>query len=292
MRRLDRRQRAQILAAHVEGNSMRAICRLTGIHRKTVTKFMLDAGLACSEEHHKRVINLTPSRIEVDEIWSFVAMKSKRVPEYMRDTGQLGLGSSWTFTSIDPDTKLIPSYFIGGRDTESACIFLKDLERRIPGRFQLSTDGAPFYNEAVLEVFGLGVDYGQVQKTVGRNSWLEDLQYKPIMGNPNPSHISTSIIERHNLTMRMSMRRFTRRTNGYSKRVFNLYCALSVYVMYYNFVRPHSTLTKLANGKPTTPAMAANLAQRPWTLDDIIRLVEAREDSAIDIGHRVYSKAA
>ena len=293
MRRLSRDQRAQILALQVEGNSIRSTSRITGRSKDTVMRLVVEAGQACAEAHGAMVRDLRCQRVQVDELWAFVAMKQKQVPAERR--GEFGIGDVWTFTSIDPDTKLIPTWLIGKRDATTARQFLLDLGRRVRGRFQLTTDGANFYREAAADAFGAAIDYAQLVKLYSSPSDAERTysppvcvaaRPEPITGIPDPEHISTSHVERQNLTMRMSMRRFTRLTNAFSKKVYNLSCAVALFVFHHNFVRPHTTLTKRANGKPTTPAMAAGLATRPWTLADIVELIEEREETAVDVATR------
>ena len=299
MRRLSREHRAQILALQVEGNSIRSTCRITGRSKITVTRLIVEAGQACAAAHGELVHDLACQWVQVDELWAFVGMKARNVPNERR--GEFGIGDVWTFTAIDPDTKLIPTWLIGRRDAPTARQFLVDLGRRIRGRFQLTTDAASFYREAAAAAFGPTIDYAQLQKLYG-TAPDGQTRYSPpvcvgtrqdvIQGAPDLAHVSTSHVERMNLNIRMGMRRFTRLTNAFSKKVYNLSCAVALYVFHYNYVRPHTTLTKAANGKPTTPAMAAGLADRPWTMADIVELIEAREESAKDIGRRVYASEA
>ena len=299
MRRLSRDQRAQILALQVEGNSIRSTSRITGRSKDTVMRLIVEAGQACAAAHGGLVRDLRCQRVQVDELWAFVAMKQKQVPAERR--GEFGIGDVWTFTSIDPDTKLIPTWLIGKRDATTAREFLVDLGRRISGRFQLTTDGANFYREAAADAFGPTIDYAQLVKLYAadvdgthRYSPPACVAAKPerVTGDPDPEHVSTSHVERQNLTMRMSMRRFTRLTNAFSKKLYNLSCAVALFVFHHNFVRPHTTLTKRANGKPTTPAMAAGLATRPWTLADIVELIEEREETAADVATRRKDRRA
>ena len=293
MRRLSREDRAQILALQAKGNSIRSTCRLTGRSKITVTRLIVEAGQACAEAHGSLVRGLTCQQVQVDELWAFVGMEQKRVPAERK--GEFGIGDVWMFTAIDPGTKLIPSWLIGPRDATSARRFLVDLGRRISSRFQLTSDGASFYREAAEEAFGGQIDYAQLVKLYSTPADGERTYSPPvcvaavptrITGDPDPSHVSTSHVERQNVTMRMSMRRFTRLTNAFSKKVYNLSCAVALYVFHRNFVRPHTTLTRAAHGKPTTPAMAAGLADKPWTLADIVKLIEDREDKAEDVALR------
>lgn len=219
-------------------------------------------------------------------------MKDGNVPDERR--GEFGIGDVWTFTAIDPDTKLLVTWLIGRRDAETAKRFLVDLGRRIEGRFQLTTDGAGFYSEAVPEALGLSVDYAQLVKMfgaseVGHSSLgprvVVGTSQRPVIGHPDPEYIGTSFVERMNLTIRMSLRRYTRKTNAFSKNLYNHSCAVAVMFFYYNYVRPHMTLTERAHGRPTTPAMAARLENRPWAMTDIVKLIEAREKSAVQVWH-------
>ena len=293
MYRLTTDQRAQILNMQIEGVSIRATCRLTGRSKGSVTKLIVEAGEACAEAHGALVRGLRCEQIQVDELWAFVGMKQRRVPAERK--GEFGIGDVWTFTSIDPETKLIPTWLIGRRDASTAQRFLVDLGRRIRGHFQLTSDGASFYREAAEAAFGGQIDYAQLVKLYSGSADGER-NYSPpvcvaavptrITGDPDESHISTSHVERQNLNIRMSMRRFTRLTNAFSKKVYNLSCATAMYVFHYNYVRPHTTLTKRAGGRPTTPAMAAGLADKPWTMADIVKLIESREETAKDVGQR------
>ena len=295
MRRLSREKRVQILGMLVEGNSLRATCRMSGTSKATVTRLLVDAGQAASQWHGEHARNLPCQRIQVDEIWSFVGMKAANVPAERR--GEFGVGDVYTFTAICADTRLAPTWYVGQRDGRSARRFLMDLGRRIRGRFQLTTDGANFYREAAADAFGPTIDYAQLVKR-----YAADVdgphRYSPpacvgadplvIQGQPDPEHVSTSYVERQNLTMRMSMRRFTRLTNAFSKKVYNLSCAVALHFWHYNLMRPHGTLTKTANGKPTTPAMAAGLTNRVWTFGDLVELIEAKEADAKEIATRRF----
>ena len=229
----------------------------------------------------------------MDKLWAFVGMKQKRVPAERR--GELGIGDVWTSTALDPETKLIPTWLIGRRDASTALRFLVDLGRRIRGHFQLTSDAASFYREAAEEAFAGMIDYAQLQKIYRAPAHGERFYSPPacvatrprrIMGTPDELLITTSHVERQNLNIRKSMRRFTRLTNAFSKKVYNLSCATAMYVFHHNDIRPHTTLTKRANGSPTTPAMAAGLADKPWTMADLVQLIEAREESAKDVGAR------
>jgi len=293
MNRVDRRTRAQILQLFVEGMSIRATCRVTGISKPTVTKLLTDIGPVVAGYQGQVMRGLRCQRVQVDEVWTFVGMKARKVPEERR--GEFGIGDVYTFTAIDADTKLAPTWLLGRRDIETARRFLLDLGRRVEGRFQLTTDAANFYREATAEAFGPTVDYAQLQKLYAAPMDAER-RYSPpvciatrgetIQGQPDPEHVSTSHVERQNLTMRMNMRRFTRLTNAFSKKVYNLSCAVALHFMVYNFVTPHGTLTKRANGRPTTPAMAAGLARKPWTFEGIVELLEEHEPDAREVSKR------
>jgi len=274
MNKLTKEKQRQVVAALVEGTSIRATCRMTGVAKNTVVKLLVDLGKACAEYQDKAFQNLTCSRIQVDEIWAFCYAKEKNVPEDKK--GQFGYGDVWTFTALDAETKLVPVFSIGRRDLECATDFMKDLASRLKNRIQLTTDGHKMYLEAVEEAFGSEIDFSQLVKIYG-NSEESQKRYSPaqcigiekikINGTPKDESISTSYVERQNLTMRMNMRRFTRLTNGFSKKVENLYYAEALYFMYYNFCRIHQTLR-------VTPAMAAKVTDRLWDIKDIIALLK------------------
>jgi IS1 family transposase len=274
MNKLTIEQRAKILHLLCEGMSIRAITRLTGASKNTVAKLLIDAGKACDAYHDANVRNVKASRVQVDEIWSFTYAKQKNVaaakaaPDYAGDT--------WTWTAIDADSKMILSYLVGGRDSEYAMEFMDDLASRLANRVQLTSDGHKAYLEAVEGAFGCDVDYAQLVKTYGNMGGSEQRRYRPAEctgikkirreGDPDIKHVSTSYVERSNLTMRMHMRRFTRLTNGFSKKVENHAHAVALHMMYYNFVRIHKTLR-------VTPAMAAGVETRLWEIADIAKLV-------------------
>ena len=277
MNKLDRNKRVQVLASLVEGNSIRSTVRMTGVAKNTVVKLLADIGFICAEYQNKVLRNLTCKRIQCDEIWSFCYAKQKNVPEDKK--GQFGFGDIWTWTAIDSDSKLVISYYVGLRNAEHARAFMYDLKDRLSNRVQLTTDGLRAYLEAVDEVFGADIDYGMLVKLYGKEKEGE-ARYSPpkcigarrenVAGNPDRKHISTSFVERQNLTMRMSMRRFTRLTNGFSKKVENLEHAIALHFMYYNFVRIHRTLK-------VTPAMAAGVTNKLWEIEDIVKLLEEKE---------------
>lgn len=272
--RLSIEKRAQILSCLVEGNSIRATSRMTGAAKNTVTKLLVDIGEACEEYQYNVLHNLPCKRIQVDEIWSFCYSKEKNVPEDKR--GEFGYGDVWTWTAICADTKLVPCWLIGGRDAEYANMFIDDLASRMAGRIQLTSDGLRAYEEAVELAFGDDVDYAMLVKAYGtppegqkRYSPLQCVgaKRKRIRGNPEKKHVSTSFSERQNLNMRMSMRRFTRLTNAFSKKVENLEHAVSLHFMYYNFGRIHQSLR-------VTPAMEAGVSDHVWSLEEIAGLTD------------------
>jgi len=269
-------KRTQIINLLVEGNSMRATSRIADCSINTVTKLLEDVGAACSEYQDKAMRNLTCKRIQCDEIWAFCYCKQKNVaPE---NEGILGHGDVWTWTAIDPVTKLVPSFAVGKRTAEYAEAFIGDLASRLAGRIQLTTDGLKVYVNAVEEAFGRDIDFAQLVKIYGSEGIIttDARRYSPSefsgsekhvkMGNPDMKQVSTSHVERQNLTMRMSMRRFTRLTNGFSKKVENLEHMVALHFMHYNFVRIHKSLH-------TTPAMAAGVSKKLWEISDIAALV-------------------
>lgn len=275
MNSLDNKVRVQIVSALVEGNSIRATSRMTGVSQNTIMKLLADLGFACAEYQDKAFRNLNCKRIQCDEIWSFVGSKQKNVPEDRK--GEFGIGDVWTWVSMDADTKLVPCWLVGPRNTQAAKEFINDLASRIATKVQLTTDGHHPYLEAVEDAFGGNIDYAMLIKIYGKTGGkLDEVRYSPadclgcetkvISGVPNPEHVSTSYIERQNLTMRMGMRRFTRLTNGFSKKVENHAHAIALHYMYYNFVRIHKSLR-------CTPAMAANVSSKLWSIEDIVALL-------------------
>jgi IS1 family transposase len=276
MNKLDLSKRAQILGLLVEGNSINATCRITGAAKATVLKLLADVGQACTEYQDKALHNLPCKRVQCDEIWSFVGAKQKNVNQ-----GAVGYGDVWTWTAICADTKLIASWMVGSRDGEAARMFMADLAPRLANRVQLTTDGHRAYLEAVEDAFGADVDYAMLVKLYGAPQGREnERRYSPaeccgtikgtVQGCPDARHVSTSYVERQNLTMRMSMRRFTRLTNGFSKKVENHAHAVALHFMHYNFGRIHKTLR-------VTPAMEAGIADHVWTLEEIATLVPEPE---------------
>ena len=262
----------------IEGNSIRATVRLTGAAKDTVIKLLVDAGNACADYQDQTLRNLKCKRVQCDEIWSFVYAKEKNVPAEKK--GHFGYGDVWTWVAIDADTKLVPSFMVGKRDGQTARIFIDDLKNRLAHRVQLTTDGLRVYLDAVEDSFGSEIDYAQLVKLY--ESTQDETRYSPaecvsaerirIMGNPDPRHISTSYVERQNLSMRMHMRRFTRLTNGFSKKVENLAYQVALYFMYYNFCRVHQTLR-------VTPAMEAGVSDHVWEVGENLNLLNSREQA-------------
>ncbi len=285
MNKLTIEKRAAVVAALVEGNSVRPMSRMTNVARNTVLKLLVDLGRACSEYQDRALRNLACKRVQVDEIWSFVGMKQKHVPDERR--GEHGIGDVWTWTAIDADTKLVPCWAVGGRDFGAAVEFIRDLAGRLPGRIQLTSDGHKPYLRAVEDAFGPEIDYAVLHKVYGAPNDGET-RYSPAQctgiekrattGNPDPFHI-TSYVEGQNLTMRMSMRRFTRLTNAFSKKVENHAAAVALHFMHYNFARIHGSLR-------VTPAMAAGVSEHVWELEEIIALLDATEETARDVAAR------
>jgi IS1 family transposase len=274
MNKLPIAKRAQILGMLVEGLSMRATSRLADVSINTVTKLLIDVGQAASEYQDKVFRNLTCKRVQVDEIWAFVGAKKKNATEAQKLGG---MGDVWTWTAIDADTKLIPSWYIGARDTEAACIFMQDLKSRLANRIQLTSDGHRVYLTAVAQAFDWVVDYAMLIKHYGNSpeDTAQGRRYSPaecvgatpeaISGQPDMAHVSTSFAERSNLTLRMGCRRFTRLTNAFSKKVENHAWAVALHMMHYNFARIHKTLR-------ITPAMAAGVTDHVWSLEEIAQL--------------------
>ena len=274
MNRLDITRRAAVVRCLIEGNSIRATVRMTGVAKNTVAKLLGELGCACSAYHNQHVRNLRVRRLQCDEIWSFVGAKKKNVTPEKKEEGW---GDVWTWTAIDAETKLCVSWLVGGRDAGWAMDFMEDCASRINSRVQVTTDAHKAYLEAVEGAFGMDVDYAQLQKIYGAPSDEEQRRYSPakcigcdmkvVSGNPDPKHVSTSYVERQNLTMRMSMRRFTRLTNAFSKKVDNHRHAVALYFMYYNFCRVHQTLR-------VTPAMEAGIADHIWSIGELVALLE------------------
>ena len=278
MNKLSLERKARVIKALVDGNSIRATCRITDTAKGTVIRLLRDVGKACAEYQDKHLRNLSCQRVECDEIWSFCYAKEKNVPENKQS--QFGYGDVWTFVALDADTKLAISWLVGLRQPEYAYEFAKDIRQRLSNRVQLTTDGHRMYYEAVRNAFGEDIDYAMLVKYYGNTSDVNG-HYSPpkcthtetklINGSPDMTKVSTSYVERQNLTMRMNMRRFTRLTNAFSKKIENLQCAVALHFMYYNFVRPHKTLT---NPYPKTPAMVAGLSNHIWITEEIVKLLD------------------
>jgi IS1 family transposase len=280
MNRLTPGKRAQVIAALVEGNSIRAAVRMTGVAKNTISKLLVELGAACSNYMDRSMRNLRCRRIQVDEIWSFVGCKQKQVTAKRAAEGICG--DVWTWVAIDADTKLVPSWYVGQRDPIAATEFIADLERRLAHRVQITSDGLKCYLNAVIDAFADEVDYAQLVKVYGNDPESEK-RYSPAqciatrteiwLGNPDPGHISTSYIERQNLTMRMSIRRFTRLTNAFSKKIEHHIAALAIHYMHYNYCRIHQTLR-------VTPAMAAGVTDRLWSIQDLVAMLDLNKTKA------------
>jgi IS1 family transposase len=272
MNRLTIEKRVQIISALVEGNAINATARMAGVSKVTILKLLKDIGEACLAFENKALRNLPCKNIQCDEIWSFCYAKEKNVPEKYR--GKFGYGDVWTWTAICADTKLIVSWTLGNRGAGTANAFMLDLASRLKNRIQLTTDGHRAYLQAVDNAFGCEVDYAMLVKLYGNDPQAET-RYSPaecigcqmveISGRPERKNISTSYVERQNLTMRMQMRRFTRLTNAHSKKIENQAYALALHFVYYNFARVHQTLR-------VTPAMEAGISDHVWTIEEIVRL--------------------
>lgn len=283
MNRLSVEERAKILGCLVEGNSIRATCRMTGAAKGTVIKLLADVGAACKAYHDKHVRNVQSRRVQCDEIWSFCYAKEKNVPAEMR--GEFGFGDVWTWTALCADSKLMVSYRIDDRGDDAAYAFIHDLKARLANRVQLSTDGHRAYLTAVDDAFGGDIDYAMIIKIFSNTQRQKGeaahkyspgeccgIKKKRISGNPWKRDISTSFVERQNLTMRMSMRRFTRLTNAFSKKVENLGHAVALHFMFYNYGRIHQTLR-------VTPAMEAGLTDHVWSLEELAGLVDQPQEA-------------
>lgn len=274
MNKLSIEERTRVVAALVEGNSMRAVSRMTGVARNTINKLLIDLGRACSAYQDGAFQNLKCKRIQCDEIWSFVGSKEKNTSAEKKEEG---CGDCWTWVAIDADTKLVPTWFVGTRDASAAYHFMHDLASRLSHRVQLTTDGHKAYLSAVEDAFGADIDYAMLIKIYGAGPEGPERQYSPaqcmgakkavVNGKPEWKHVSTSFVERQNLTMRMSMKRFARLSNGFSKKVENHEHMLALHYMYYNFSRIHQTLR-------CTPAMEAGVSDHVWELNEIIALLD------------------
>ena len=290
MNKLSTAKRSKVISMLVEGVSLRSISRIEGVSINTVSKLLIEAGEACVDFHNNHVHNVNAKRVQVDEIWQFCYAKEKNVSS--AKAAPEGAGDTWTWTAIDADSKLIVSWLLGDRSQRSAYHFIADLAERVVGRPQLTSDGLRLYRTAVEAIFGADVDYAQIVKVFG--SPVEDeKRYSPatckgtiktvVSGRPDPDYVSTSYVERHNLTMRMSMRRFTRLTNSFSKKLRNHALALGLYFVYYNFCRTHKTLR-------VTPAMEAGLDNMPRDAEWIVGLVDAAAPKPAKPGPKPGSK--
>jgi IS1 family transposase len=274
MNQLSSEKRTQIVAALVEGCSIRSIVRMTGASKNTIAKLLVELGVACAEYLDKNLVNLNSKRIQCDETWSFVGAKDKNIPAARKD--EFGIGSAWTWVAIDADSKLICSWMVGKRDPGCATEFIQDLAGRLSNRVQLTTDGLKMHLNAVADGFGSDIDYAMLIKVYGNDSEGEK-RYSPAVctgckketkiGNPDAKHVSTSYVERQNLTMRMGMRRFTRLTNGFSKKLENHIAAIAIHYMHYNYCRIHQTLK-------VTPAMEAGISNHVWAIQEIVQLIQ------------------
>ncbi|MCG3123012.1 MAG: IS1 family transposase ISOba3 [Phycisphaerales bacterium] len=282
--RLSPQDRVSIVFCLVEGTSVRSTCRITGFSKGTVLKFLEEIGEVCEDCHDHHARGLRSERVQCDEIWSFCYAKDKNLPDHMR--GEPGVGSVWTWTALDSDSKFMIGWYLGDRDAECAGCFMYDLSKRLGNRVQLTTDGHKVYERAVQDAFGWQVDYAMLVKRYGEPREKE-ARYSPcecigaikvpISGRPIPEDISTSHVERSNLSMRMGMRRFTRLTNGFSKKFNNLRAAVALYMMHYNFCRVHKILR-------ATPAMEIGLADLVQELEELVGLLEAGESAALAAG--------
>jgi IS1 family transposase len=278
MNKLSLERKTQVIRTLCEGNSIRSTARITGTAINTIVKLLREVGSACLDYQDEAMRNLSCKKLQCDEIWSFVYAKAKNVPE--EHNGEFGYGDVWTFTAIDADTKLVPAWLVGLRNADCAYEFANDLKGRLANRVQVSTDGHGMYLEAMECAFGADIDYGMLVKLYGPEP-EGGRRYSPakclsatkhiVQGKPDYEAISTSYVERQNLTMRMSMRRFTRLTNAFSKKLENHEYALALYFMYHNFARPHKTL---ANPCHRTPAMAAGITNHVWTVEEIVKLAK------------------
>jgi len=281
MHKLPAAKRAQILQMLCEGSSMRSISRVVDVSINTVTRYLVIAGHACEAFHDQTVRKVKAERVQCDEIWSFCGMKEKTAKAKGKDRPK-NVGDVWTWTAIDADSKLIVSWLIGGRDAGYAWEFMTDVAARLANRVQLTTDGHGAYLAVVPDAFRGEVDYAQLVKVYGPDPREDQRRYspaqclgatkEPVIGNPDPDHISTSFVERSNLTLRMANRRFTRLTNAFSKKIENHSHMVALYTVWYNFVKMHRSLKM-------TPALKANVTNRLWSMDDLVALIDAWDDA-------------
>ena len=276
MNKLDNAKRTQIVNGIVEGCSVRSISRMTGASKNTIQKLLIELGMACIDYMSKTLVNLSCRRVQCDEIWAFVAAKQGNLTDKILARSPHA-GDCWTWVAIDADTKLVCTWMVGKRDWITAKTFIDDLAGRMANRIQLTTDGNRLYMQAVNLAFGQDIDYAMLQKLYGgSSSKTAEVRYSPAecvgckkdprIGEPDMKHVSTSYVERQNLTMRMGMRRYTRLTNAFSKKIENHIATLAIFYMHYNFVRIHQTLR-------VTPAMAANVSDRLWAVEDLVALL-------------------
>jgi IS1 family transposase len=276
MNKLPLEKCTQILSMLCEGSSMRSISQVCDVSINTVSKLLVDTGKACAAFHDEKVRGVKSRRVQVDEIWSFTYAKQKNVPTAKRQ--DLAYGDTWTWTTLDADSKLLITWLVGGRDSDYAMGFMDDLRSRLANRVQLTSDGHKAYLEAVEGAFGGDIDYTMLVKLYGASPESSQGRYSPaecigarktrIEGNPDPKHVSTSYAERQNLTMRMQMRRFTRLTNAFSKKFENHMHMVALYAVWYNFVKMHKAVRM-------TPAMAAGISDKLWSMTDLAELVDA-----------------
>lgn len=286
MNKLTPAKRIAVLTALVEGNSIRSTVRMTGVAKNTIVRLLKDAGEACAAYQDQVIRNVASRRIQCDEIWSFVYGKDRNIPREVRESSPFVVGSVWTWTAIDADSKLMVSWLVGQRNEQCAAEFINDLASRITGKVQMTTDGLKLYINAIEGAFGGAIDYAMLTKLYGAsgNDNSAETRYSPgrikgselaiMSGVPDRKHISTSYVERANLTMRMSMRRFTRLTNGFSKKFENHCHMISLFMFNYNFIRIHQTIR-------CTPAMAAGVTDQLWEMSDLVALIESRECEAV-----------
>jgi len=282
MNKLTPAKRAAVLSCLVEGNSVRSTSRLTGVAKGTILRLLVDAGKVAAEYQDGILRNLPCKRVQCDEIWSFVYGKDRNIKREVRESTPFTIGSVWTWTCIDSDSKLMLSWFVGSRDEQSAAQFISDVASRLSSKIQMTTDGLKLYLNAIEGAFGGAIDYAMLKKLYGAsgNDNSAETRYSPgriksveldvISGDPDRKHISTSYVERANLTMRMGMRRFTRLTNAFSKKFENHCHMISLHMFHYNFIRIHQTIR-------CTPAMAAGVTDQLWSMSDFVALIEARE---------------
>jgi len=287
MNKLTPAKRAAVLTALVEGNSIRSTVRMTGVAKNTVTRLLIEAGTAATEYQDQMIRNVACKRIQCDEIWSFVYGKDRNIAKEIREASPFVVGSIWTWTAICADSKLMVSWLVGQRNEACAAEFINDLASRIVGKIQMTTDGLKLYINAIEGAFGGAIDYAMLTKLYGAsgNDNSAETRYSPgrikgsetaiMSGDPEKKHISTSYVERANLTMRMGMRRFTRLTNGFSKKFENHCHMISLFMFHYNFIRIHQTIR-------CTPAMAAGITDQLWSMSDLVALIESRECEAVE----------